>query len=347
MADDTSVSPRTGRALLHATIPFAEESRVGSWWCVGSTLAVLVGVLTLAAVAPWWPWRLAASIVGGLMLVRAFILYHDFVHGSLLSGSRLAKGLLYSLGLLMLTPPRHWRFSHNFHHAHVGKVIAAKDNAFPILTSDVGSFPLMSTENWQRATRWQRLRYRTSRHPLTILGAYATIFLLVSCINPLVRNPRKYWNGAFSLLAHGGLVAFLWLYAGVDVALFAVVLPFAMASALGAYVFYAQHTYEGLRILPAEEWTYFQDALESSSFLKLGPIMRWVTGNIGYHHVHHMNPHIPFYRLPEAMAAIAELRPSAVTSLGPRDILACFRANLWDTSTQRMVSYREAAASSL
>ena len=86
---------------------------------------------------------------------------------------------------------------------------------------------------------------------------------------------------------------------------------------------------------------------ESSSFLKLGPIMRWVTGNIGYHHVHHMNPHIPFYRLPEALAAIVELRPSAVTSLGPRDILACFAQNLWDTSTQRMVSYREAAASSL
>ena len=137
--------------------------------------------------------------------------------------------MLYSLGLLMLTPPRHWRFAHNFHHAHVDKVIVAKEDAFPVLTSDIGSFPLMSTEQWQRATTWQRLRYRIIRHPLTILCAYVTIFLLVSCLNPQAKNPRKYWDGAFSLFAHGGLIALLWLYAGFDVAMFAIVLPFAIA----------------------------------------------------------------------------------------------------------------------
>jgi omega-6 fatty acid desaturase (delta-12 desaturase) len=89
----------------------------------------------------------------------------------------MSRVVRYSLGLLMLTPPRHWRFAHNFHHAHVGKVIASKEDAFPILTSDIGSFPLMSIERWQRATTWQRLRYRIIRHPLTILCAYVTIFL--------------------------------------------------------------------------------------------------------------------------------------------------------------------------
>jgi omega-6 fatty acid desaturase (delta-12 desaturase) len=345
MPDNTPTSLRSGKDLFDATIPFAEELRTRSWWCVGSTFVVLAAVLTLAAIAPWWPLRLAASIAGGLVLVRAFILYHDVMHGSLLSKSRLAQVMFYPLGLLMLTPPRHWRFSHNFHHSHVGKVIDTKENAFPVLTSDIGSFPLMSVEKWQRATAWQRLRYRISRHPLTIVCAYATIFLLVSCLNPLLRDPRKYWDGALSLLAHAGLIAWLWLSAGFDVALFAFMLPFAIASALGAYLFYAQHTYEGLRILPAEEWTYFAGALESSSYMQLSPIMSWFTGNIGYHHVHHLNPHIPFYRLPEAMAAIPELQHPTVTSLRPRDILACFRANLWETSTQRMVSYREAASS--
>jgi len=81
--------------------------------------------------------------------------------------------------------------------------------------------------------------------------------------------------------------------------------------------------------------------------MQLSPIMNWFTGNIGYHHVHHLNPHIPFYRLPEAMAGIPELQHPTVTSLRPRDILACFRANLWKISTQRMVSYREAASSRL
>jgi acyl-lipid omega-6 desaturase (Delta-12 desaturase) len=345
MPDKSSASPRSGKDLFDATVPFAKELRTQSWWCVGSTSVVLVAVLTFAAIAPWWPLRLAASIAGGLVLVRAFILYHDFMHGSLLSRSRLAQIIFYPLGLLMLTPPRHWRFSHNFHHSHVGKVIDAKENAFPVLTSDIGSFPLMSVERWQRATAWQRLRYRISRHPLTIMCAYATIFLLVSCLNPLVRNPRKYWDGAIAVLAHGGLIALLWLSAGFDVALFAFILPFTIASALGAYLFYAQHTYEGLRIMSADDWTFFAGALESSSYMQLSPIMSWFTGNIGYHHVHHLNPHIPFYRLPEAMAAIPELQHPTVTSLRPRDILACFRANLWEISTQRMVSYREAASS--
>ena len=147
-AEKTEAS-QDGKKLLDATRPFAEESRIKSWWYLGSTLVILGAVLALAAVLPWWPLRLAASIAGGLVLVRAFIIYHDYMHGSLLRGSRLARVVLYTLGLLMLTPPRHWRFAHNFHHAHVGKVVIPKEDAFPVLTSDIGSFPLMSTEKWQ------------------------------------------------------------------------------------------------------------------------------------------------------------------------------------------------------
>ena len=254
---------QNGMKLLDATRPFAKESRIKSWWCLGSTLVILGAVLVLAAVLPWWPLRLVASIAGGLVLVRAFIIYHDYMHGSLLRGSRLARGVLYSLGLLMLTPPRYWRFTHNFHHAHVGKVIVAKEDAFPVLTSDVGSFPLMSTERWHRATTWQRLQYRVIRHPLTILCAYVTVFLLATCVTPLAQNPRKYWDGAFSLLAHGGLIALLWLFAGFDVVMFSIVVPVAIAAALGAYLFYAQHTYEGLRIFPARGLDLFSRCASS------------------------------------------------------------------------------------
>jgi acyl-lipid omega-6 desaturase (Delta-12 desaturase) len=227
-ADDTDAQ-HNGKKLLDLTRPFAEESRIKSWWCLGSTLVILGVLLVLAAVLPWWPLRLGASVFGGLVMVRAFILYHDFAHGSLLSDSRLADVVFHSLGLLMLTPLRHWRFSHNFHHAHVGKIILPKEDAFPVVTSDVGSFPLMSTESWQRATTWPRLRYRMIRHPLTILCAYVTVFLFGGCLIPLVKNPRKYWDGLFSLLTHGGLIALVCLYAGFEIALFAAVLPLAIA----------------------------------------------------------------------------------------------------------------------
>jgi omega-6 fatty acid desaturase (delta-12 desaturase) len=337
-----TVTPRLGRQLFEATLPFASESPARSWWNVVSTLTILLVLLVCAAVTPWWPLRLAVSITSGLVMVRSFILYHDYMHGSLLSESRLARVMFHTIGVLMLAPPRHWRFTHNFHHSHVGKVEVTTENSFQV--SDVGSFPLMSTQAWGTTTFWQRLNYRISRHPLTILSAYGTIFLLSMCITPLWREPYKNWDAAVSILAHFGLIAVLWLWLGFGVALFAFILPYAIAAAVGAYLFYAQHTYEGLHILPVDEWSYFDAALVSSSYLKTGRMMSWFTGNIGYHHIHHLNPQIPFYRLPEAMAALPELQNSTITTLHPRDILACFRANLWETSTQQMVSYCEASS---
>lgn len=280
---------RTGKELLDATRPFAEEIRIRSWWNVASTFVILVAVLAVAAVLERWPLRIVAAVLGGLLFVRAFILFHDFLHGSLLRQSRLGQALFYFYGLVALTPPENWRRSHNFHHANVGKPMIAQNGGFTLLTSDVGAFPLMTTDTWRRATMWQRLRYRVIRHPLTILGAYVTVFLGSLCLAPLVRNPRKNWPSVLALLVHGGLIAGLCWFAGFSAAFFGFLLPFAIAAALGAYIFFAQHNFRGMRVLASEDWTHYRGALESSSYMRLGPIMRWFTGNIGYHHVHHLN----------------------------------------------------------
>ena len=322
---------RVDRNLHDATRAFAHQSAARSWWYIGSTFALLAGVLAGAAFAPWWPVRLAASIVGALLLVRTFILYHDFMHGAILPGSRLARAVFYTYAAINLTPPRSWRDSHNFHHANVGT----------ILGSDVGSFPLMTAEMWRSASRLQRLSYRLKRHPATIAFAYLTIFLFSVCLQPLLRRPARYWDSALSLIAHGAVVAAVWVFAGFDAAFFALLLPMSIAGALGGYLFYAQHSFPGMRILPDEEWTPYRAALVSSSYLRLGPVLRWFTGNIGFHHVHHLNSLIPFYELPHAMAAIPELQHPAVTTLRPRDVVACFRANVWDEASGRMVCYRD------
>jgi len=332
-----------GRQLLEVTAPFAKEFRGRSWWAALSTFAILGAVLASTVFMPWWPARLAASVIGGLVMVRAFCIFHDFMHGSLLQGSRLARSVFYLFGLLLLAPPRYWRFSHNFHHAHVGKPVKEKNSPIPLMTSDVGTFPLMTTAMWREASAWQRLRYRFIRHPLTILGASVTVFFFSICLVPLLQNPRRYWDGSLALLVHGGVIAGLWVYAGLAGAFFAFTLPFMIAAALGAYLFYAQHNFADTRIVPGDEWTYYHGALQSSSYMKLGPIMNWFTANIGYHHIHHLNSHIPFYRLPEAMASIPELQNPPMTTLKPRDILACLRLNLWDTEKQRLVAYRDAA----
>jgi acyl-lipid omega-6 desaturase (Delta-12 desaturase) len=171
-----------------------------------------------------------------------------------------------------------------------------------------------------------------------------TIFAVTICLVPLLRDPKRHWDSALSLLAHGGLICLLWSLGGFALAFFAVLLPMALASALGGYLFFAQHSFKRMYVASPQAWSFYRAALESSSYIRLNKALQWFTGNIGYHHIHHLNVRIPFYRLPEAMAAIAELQSPVCTSLAPREILDCFRASLWDEARQHMVSYRDASA---
>jgi omega-6 fatty acid desaturase (delta-12 desaturase) len=323
---------RMGRRLHDATRPFARESVARSWAHVAATFGLILGLLACAAVAPWWPVRIVASVFGALVMTRGFVLYHDHMHGALLPRSRVARALFRAYAAIALTPPRSWRASHNYHHTHVGR----------IADSNVGSFPLMTTDMWNAATRRERLAYRITRHPLTILFGYVTIFLVNVTLLPFLRHPRRHWDSVVALAAHGALILAVWLSLGFGAVFFAILLPVGIATALGGYLFYAQHNFRGMRIMPTAEWSHYDAALVSSSYMKMGPLMRWFTGNIGYHHVHHLNPRIPFYRLPEAMEAIPEAQRPQITTLHPRDIVDCFRLALWDPRRGKMVGFREA-----
>lgn len=324
-----------GPVLFAATAAFAVESLPKSWWHVGSTFVMLLGALAAAGLAPAWPARILFSCLAGLLMVRAFITYHDYMHGSILRGSRLAWILFRVYSALSLTPPRSWKKSHNHHHGHVGQI-----SAYP-----TGAFPIMTTRMWHRVSRATRLRYRAVRHPLTVLAGYVTIFFFSISLLPLLRDPGQHWDSFVALVGHATLIAALWVIGGLDAAFFVILLPMSIASALGSYLFFAQHSFKHMNILTPEAWTYSRGALESSSYMRLNTLMQWFTGNIGFHHVHHLNVRIPFYRLPEAMDAIPELQSPATTSLAPRDIADCFRSCLWDEERQQMVSYREATRS--
>ena len=189
-------------------------------------------------------------------------------------------------------------------------------------------------------TPTQRLVYKIYRHPLTIFFAYFTVFSYGMCVSSFLRNPRKNWDSILAVVVNVAASVLLVVFAGWQMFVFAYFLPLFVATMAGAYLFYAQHDFPEMHVQPRESWEYTRAALESSSYMKAGPIVHWLTGNIGYHHVHHLNPGIPFYRLPEAMAAIPELQsPKGTTSLHPRDIAACFRAKLWDAEQNKMVGY--------
>ncbi len=321
--------PRSEKDLILATKPFAVEDRGRSWWYLLSTFAVLGALLAGAVLAPYAALRFVAAVLAGLTIVRVFIIYHDVMHGAMLRGSFAARALLYPYALLVMTPPLVWRETHNYHHAHTAKIVG----------SHVGSYAMTTPQLWARMTPRARLMYRIVRHPVTILFGYFTIFMYGMCLSPLLRSPRKAWDSGLSLVASLGLGAVLVATVGWATFFYAYFLPVAVATASGAYLFYAQHNFPGVNVQRRDRWSYARAALESSSFMKTGPVMGWFTGNIGYHHVHHLNPQIPFYRLPEAMAAIPELQTPPVTSLSPRDVVACFKLKLWDPDAGKMVGY--------
>jgi len=324
-----SSEARTGKVLINATRPYCAEQKAKSWWVTLSALTYMVLALGVAVLAPSLGMRLAASVLAGLLVVRVFVLYHDFMHGAILRKSLMAR-VLYSLfGLWVLVPPRVWKQTHNYHHAHTAKLVG----------SNVGSYKTVNIEMWQEMSRGERIMYKLTRHPLTIAFGYLTIFIYGMCISSFLRNPSRHWDSVLSLALHAALSVAMWIFLGPEAYVLALLLPLIIASAAGGYLFYAQHNFPGVEIASREAWTYTNAAVRSSSFLKMGPVMNWFTGNIGYHHVHHLNATIPFYRLPEAMKGIPELQTPLTTSLWPRDILACFRLKLWDPERGCMVGY--------
>jgi omega-6 fatty acid desaturase (delta-12 desaturase) len=190
---------RIGAELMKATLPFATENPAKSWWYVGSTFVLMTGVLTAAGMALWWPVRMLLSILGALIMVRAFITYHDYMHLAILRDSRLAWWLFHLYAAFALTPPRSWSRSHNYHHSNVGKISVAS----------IGAFPVITTRMWKNATPAGRRLYRLQRHPLVVLFGYITIFAFSICVLPLIREPLKYWDSALVLLGHTGLIAIL------------------------------------------------------------------------------------------------------------------------------------------
>jgi omega-6 fatty acid desaturase (delta-12 desaturase) len=305
---------RTRAGLIAATRAFAREDRWRSWWCLCSTLAVLAGLL-VGASAGWHPLvRLPCGVLAGLALVRLFVIYHDYQHGTILRGSWLAGAALSAFGYLMLSPPRVWGRTHGHHHKHNSRLFG----------SHIGSFPLMTTIAYTEAGWWGRFRYAAARHPLTIMLGYFTVFLIGMCLRPLLEDPRRNWGCGVSLAAHACLVAGLAAFAPPGAFLLAFVLPVMVAAAVGSYLFYAQHNFPGVTVLADGDWDFVSAALASAGYIEMGPVMRWFTGNIGYHHIHHLNPRIPCYRLPEAMAAIEELQSPGTTSLWPLDVYRCW-----------------------
>ena len=323
---------RSGKELLIASSQYAHEVRWRSWLHLWSALCLLAALVTLSCLQLPWFVCIPVSVVTGLVMVRLFIVYHDYLHGAVLQRSRIASVIMHLYGLLLLSPPSIWKHAHDDHH---------KNNAKK-LGSTLGTYPVMTRQDYASASFGEKLDYVVQRHPITMALGYVTIFLWELCLRSFLVNPKKHFDGLLAPLLHVSACIALYTISW-QAMLLGMIVPMAIASSLGCYLFYAQHNFPKVKRRHDEAWDYVYAALHSSSYMKMSPLMSWFTGNIGYHHVHHLNARIPFYRLPEAMAGIEELQCPTYTTLRPADIWTCLQLNLWDSEADRFMSYREAA----
>lgn len=293
---------------------------------------VLLWFLAVRALQLGYSYWLILPLILALacLLVRIFIFFHDCGHGSFFA-SRKANTLLgYITGILTFTPYEDWRHSHGIHHATAGDLDRR----------GVGDVWTMTVDEYLKAPWWQRFAYWFFRQPLVflVLGPPAT-FLIVQ------RFPKKNAPRKSKLSVHITNIALLALLVlahftiGLRTYLLIKIPAFWIAGAMGIWLFYVQHQFEGVYWARHAQWDAVQSALQGSSFYRLPRVLQWISGNIGFHHIHHVRPRVPNYRLEEAFKAVPELQQ--VKALTLKDSLKSLRLNLWDEQAGKLISFRD------
>jgi omega-6 fatty acid desaturase (delta-12 desaturase) len=309
--------PILGRSLLDVA------TSVVPYVALSVLMYLMLSVSTLLTLA------LAVPTAG--FLVRTFVVFHDCAHGSLMPSKRANAHLGRVLGLLVLAPYLRWRHDHAVHHATSGD----------LERRGVGDLPTLTVREY-RARPWRgRLAYRTIRNPLVMFGLGPVIAMMIGPrIATRAQRPRmrrSVLGTDLALLVVGG--GLCWLIGPEKLML--VWLPAAMlAGSVGIWLFYVQHQFEDAYWQSPADWSYADAALQGSSYLKLPRLLQFFTGNIGLHHVHHLNARVPNYNLQRAHDENPIFHD--VPTLSLRQALRTPALKLWDEDRGKLVTFAHA-----
>lgn len=302
-----------------------------SVWQVANSIIpyLLCWYLAYRALSVSYWLTLALAVLAGGFLIRIFIIFHDCGHGSFFQ-SRKANDLVGMVtGFLVFTPYYLWRHEHAVHHATAGDLDRR----------GMGDVWTLTVAEYRALSRWQQLGYRLYRHPVVMLGLGPLFVFLVShrFVGRKDARPRER-NSVYGL--NIALLATLVLM-GLTIGLKAYVLVqlpiLAVATSVGVWLFYVQHQFEGTYWERHEEWDYVTAALRGSSFYKLPRVLQWFSGNIGFHHIHHLSPRIPNYYLEKCH----EENPP-FQAIEPVTLWSSFRSltfRLWDEDQRRLIGF--------
>ncbi len=323
---------RTGKELIQASKQYTGENRMRSWLeLIITILPIVILLILIFSVETSMMVKPIFSICCGLLYVRLFVIYHDYQHRAILQNSLTANLVMKMIGIYLLAPETIWKRSHEHHHNNNSKLTIA----------GIGSYPTITKKRFQSLTNKERQLYLINRHPLTVIFGYVTLFIYWLNVKSVFQSPKKHLDSLLALVLHGVGAAAVLYYFGTTIFVLAWFIPFFMAFGIGSYLFYAQHNFPSAQFRENHEWKYDHAALASTSYMVMNPIMQWFTANIGYHHVHHLNSRIPFYRLREVAENMPELKDVPTTSWKLMEVIRCFRLKLWDPDRGKMITLSE------
>lgn len=292
---------------------------------------LLVAAMIAFADTAYWASLLLAIPAGGL-LVRFFIVQHDCGHGSFTPTRAMNDTIGRVMSVLTITPYALWRREHAIHHAGCGN----------LERRGIGDIETWTVDEYFSKNWLQRLRYRVYRNPLFLFGFGVPFYFLVLQRLPWFHGvaAKECWKSVLGLniamaVFYGGLA-----YLIGPITLLKVALPIiVVASAAGGWLFFIQHQFEDTLWDRKEDWDFQVAAVHGSSYYVLPKVLQWFTGNIGLHHIHHLNSMIPNYRLQECMDALPAL--ATINRLTLLESLSCVNLTLWDTSRRRLIGFAD------
>lgn len=327
------------RADLRAAVaPFQHPSTARALRQLASSMGLYVTTLALmywSLHLSYWLTLALAFPAGGFM-IRTFIVQHDCGHGSFFGSKRANDVLGAVLGVLTMAPYGNWRRQHAQHHANWNN-LDRREHGADIYTA------CLTVQEYRARSPVQRLLYRIPRHPLLAHFVFPPLVFVLLYRFPF-DTPRSWTAERRSVwltnIALAGCVAILGTLLGYRAVAMVHLPVMAVATIAGVWLFSVQHRFEAARWLRAGEWNFHLAALAGSSYLKLPRWLQWLTGNIGFHHIHHLAPRIPNYRLEDCYRSSPSLREQ--TPLNLRTALQASTLTLWDEGAQRLVRFKEA-----
>jgi omega-6 fatty acid desaturase (delta-12 desaturase) len=269
---------------------------------------------------------LPLSILTAGFMIRAFIIFHDCGHGSFFKSQRANDLLGIVTGLLAFTPYYRWKHEHAIHHATCGDLDRR----------GVGDVYTMTVEEYLAAPWWRKLGYRVLRNPIAMLLVGPVLVFVFGERIPPAKGKREIANVWWTNLALAVIIPVMGLAFGWKNYLITQLLVLLFGTSVGVWLFYVQHNYVGVYWERHAQWNYYKACMQGSSFYKLPAVLQWFSGNIGFHHIHHLSSKIPNYNLPKAYHENAEFHIMPLTMLSS---LSCLKWRLYDEANRRLTGW--------